>query len=306
MDRVLVTGGGGFIGSSIAARLTESYDVVVVDNFSTGNKANVPTETTLVEGDLSNTDTYDDLDEYDIDAVLHLAGQSSGEASFDDPEYDFESHAVSTFKLLRWCESTGVSRFVYASSMSVYGDPKYQPVDESHPVDPKTYYAAGKLSAESYVKLFDNLGLDTTIFRLFSVYGPGQNLENMKQGMVSIYLSFVLNSETLTVKGPLERFRDFVYIDDVVKVWTDTIEDSATYGETYNVARCEKVTIRELIERMLEQYGDEDYPIEVADGTPGDQFGIYGDASKLRNDTGWTPSVTIDEGLGQMVSTERE
>ena len=303
-DTVLVTGGAGFIGSTMATRLLANSDVIIVDNMFSGRQDNVPDDATVVEGDLSEDQTYEKLDGYDIDVVFHLAGQSSGEKSFDDPEYDFESHVVSTFKLLRWCHANDIERFLYASSMSVYGDPDDLPVDEDHPADPKTYYAAGKLGAEAYVNLFDNLGMNTTIFRLFSVYGPGQNMRNMKQGMVSIYLSFVLNGEELLIKGPMERFRDFVYIDDVADAWLSARSEPATYGETYNLARGVRVEVSELVNTMLDCYGEPDYPVTVADGTPGDQFGIYGDATKLNRDLGWSPSVSLEEGLMRMIESE--
>lgn len=261
---------------------------------------------TFVEGTLADDETYDTLDEYGpLDAVLHLAGQSSGETSFYELMRDFESHALNTFKLLRWCESTGIDRLLYASSMSVYGDVETQPVNESTPVDPKSYYAAGKLSVESYIKFFENNGLDTTIFRLFNVYGSGQNIENMQQGMVSIYLSFVLRDETLTVKESLNRFRDFVYVEDVVDAWVVALEDPATFGETYNLACGERTTVEELINCMLDQYGVEEYPIKVVDGTPGDQFGIYGDTSKLRADTGWEPTTSLAAGLREVIEYYR-
>lgn len=299
---VLVTGGAGFIGSWMAKRLLNaSASVVVVDNLFTGKRNNVPKGATFVEGSLADEETFEQLDEYDIDTVFHLAGQSSGEKSFDDPKLDFRSHAVSTFNLLQWCHTSNIDRVLYASSMSVYGDPEYLPVDESHSVSPKTYYAAGKLSAEAYVKLFGNMGHNTTIFRLFSVYGPGQNMENMKQGMVSIYLSFVLDEETLVIKGPTERFRDFVYIDDVVDAWMTAKDAPETYGETYNICRGRCVEVDELVDTILEICGEDEYPVEVTDGTPGDQFGIYGDASKFKSDVDWEASVSLRSGLERMI-----
>lgn len=304
-ETILVTGGAGFVGSAMAHRLTEEgYDVVVVDNLSTGRRSNVPDDATFLEADLSDPSTYESLRDHAVDIVFHLAGQSSGEKSFDDPMYDLQSHVLSTFHLLQFCIEQDVERVLYASSMSVYGDPEYQPVDERHPVDPKTFYAAGKLGAEAYIKLFDNLGLDTTIFRLFSIYGPGQNMENMKQGMVSIYLSFVLDGEELLIKGSTDRFRDFVYIDDVVDAWLAAIDNPATFGETFNLARGERVEVAELVETILDCYGADDYPIEVTDGTPGDQFGIYGDATKLEEAIDWSATTPLETGLEKMIDAE--
>jgi len=304
---ILVAGGAGFIGSAIVERLVEEgADILVVDNLSTGNRKNIPSGVELIELDLHEGHLVEELDGYDINTVFHLAGQSSGEKSFEDPEYDLNSHVVGTFNLLRWCEANDVNRVLYASSMSVYGNPEYLPVDEDHPVDPKTYYAAGKLGAEAYVRLFDNLGLNTTIFRLFSVYGPGQNMKNMKQGMVSIYLSFVLRDEELLIKGPTDRFRDFVYVDDVVDAWIGAVNTPDCYGKTYNLCRNKKIEVSELVDTMLDVYEVEDYPIKVTEGTPGDQFGIYGDSSKIQDDLEWSPTVSLEDGLEQMIENEKE
>jgi UDP-glucose 4-epimerase len=299
-ESILVTGGAGFIGSAMVERLIEQGADVLV-----GDRKNVPSDVELLEVDLHEDRPLEALNGHEIDTVFHLAGQSSGEKSFDDPEYDLNSHVVSTFNLLRWCKANDVNRILYASSMSVYGDPEYLPVDEIHPVDPKTYYAAGKLGAEAYVKLFDNLGLNTTIFRLFSVYGPGQNMTNMKQGMVSIYLSFVLRGEKLLIKGSTDRFRDFVYVEDVIDAWIKATNEPDTYGEVYNVCRNKRIEVSELVDTMLKVYGEEDHPIEVTDGTPGDQFGIWGDSSKLQNDIQWSPTVSIEEGLKRMIEQEK-
>lgn len=302
---ILVTGGAGFIGSHLVSRLLESHsEVIALDDLSTGSAENVPTDATLIEGSIADESVYDSLPT-DIDTVFHLAAQSSGEASFDDPMGDFKSHMVGTFHLLQWCDAHGVDRFVYASSMSVYGDIEYLPVDETHPTDPKTYYAAGKLAAEAYVSLFDNLEMNTTILRLFSVYGPGQNLENMKQGMVSIYLTFLLEEDEILVKGPLDRFRDFVFIDDVVDAFTAVVDEPTAYGQVYNVATGHKTEVRELLETMIRCSEYDDFPIEVTSGTPGDQHGIVGDASNIEADVGWSASTDLEEGLTEMIRAER-
>jgi UDP-glucose 4-epimerase len=304
-DSILVTGGAGFIGSHLVSSLLESHsEVIILDDLSTGSTENVPTDATLIKGSIADELVYDSLPT-DIDTVFHLAAQSSGEASFDNPTDDFRSHVVGTFQLLQWCDTHSVDRFVYASSMSVYGNIEYLPVDETHPPDPKTYYAAGKLAAEAYVSLFDNLDMNTTILRLFSVYGPGQNLENMKQGMVSIYLTFLLNEDEILVKGPLDRFRDFVFIDDAVDAFTAVVDEPIAYGQVYNVATGHKTEVRELLDTMIRCSEHEDFPIKVTSGTPGDQHGIFGDASNIEEDVGWSASTSLEEGIGEMICAER-
>jgi UDP-glucose 4-epimerase len=309
MDRnshVIVAGGAGFIGSHLGSRLlSEGYRVTVLDNLSTGKRENIPKGAAFIEIDLGQPAQYFRLDNLHGDAVFHLASQSSGEASFLDPIYDFRSHAFSTLLLLRWCQKKTISRFLYASSMSTYGDPLYLPLDEAHPQQPKTFYAAGKISAEAYIKLFQNLGMNTTIFRLFSVYGPGQNLANKLQGMVSIFLSYMLEGVPVIVRGSQERFRDFIFIDDVVDAWLAAFSHAVSYGKTYNVASGVKTSIKDLIDVLKEVQGNPHYPVTPQEGTPGDQFGAYADISSICGDLNWQPKTDLRTGVERMMEFEK-
>lgn len=299
---ILVTGGAGFIGSALAhALINRGFAVVVADNLSTGKRENVPAEAAFIEMDMGKKEDYAKLAGVQFDAVCHLAAQSSGEASFLDPQNDFDSHALSTFLLLEECKRCDVRRFLYASSMALYGDPQYQPVDEAHPANPKTYYAAGKLASEAYIKFYQSLEIETTVFRLFSVYGPNQNLDNKYQGMVSIFLSYILDNEPVHVKGARERFRDFMFIDDVVNAWLLALDNPASYGKTYNIASGRKTTVEELITTELECMGKPDHPVFYEGSTPGDQFGVYGSSAKLQEELGWRPEHSLKEGLTAMV-----
>lgn len=303
---ILVTGGAGFIGAALTRKLIlQGDEVVVADNLSTGYLENVPKGATFVEMDISDPCHYDRLPDLKFDAVLHLAAQSSGEASFRNPWYDFNSHATATFLLLEHCRKKGINRFIYGSSMSVYGNPEYLPVDELHRTQPKTYYASGKLAAEAYVELFSTLGVDTTVFRMFSVYGPNQNLANKMQGMVSIYLSFILENIPITVKGSRERFRDFIYIDDVVNAWLTALDNPASFGKTYNLGGGRKTTVGELLSLMMECAGNPEYPVEFAGETPGDQFGLYANTASLERDMGWKPRTDLCAGLNAMLDFYR-
>ena len=303
---IIVTGGAGFIGYHITARLlSEGYKVTVLDNLSTGKKANIPRGADFIHVDLGQEASYERLKDLSASALFHLAGQSSGEASFRDPLYDLRSHVLSTFWLLEWCKRRGVRRFVYAGSMGVYGDPHYMPVDENHPLSPKSFYAAAKASAEAYVRLYQTLDINTTIFRIFNAYGPGQNMENRMQGMASIYMSFMLEGKPVIVKGSKDRFRDFIYIDDLTEAWHRAWNNPVTYGKTYNLASGRKATVEEVLNTLKEIVGNKEYPVEYNEGTPGDQFGIVADIRRITNDLGWNPATDLRTGLRNMFESER-
>lgn len=225
MKPILLTGGAGFIGSHLAkALLADGYEVDIVDNLSTGRRENLPDTARFLELDLRHSSAVSQLPCRDYMAILHLAGQSSGEKSFEDPLYDLDANARSTLLLAHWALKQGISVFLYASSMGVYGQVNTHPVSESTVPQPISYYGASKYSAEQILQVATRQGLRTCSFRMFNVYGLGQNLANMKQGMVSIYLAFLLRQKPLIVKGSLERVRDFVYIDDVLAAWKLALE----------------------------------------------------------------------------------
>ncbi len=306
-QRVIVTGGAGFIGSHIARRLlAQGYKVAVIDNLSTGKEENIPKEAEFIKLDLGKNSSYEAINGISCDAIFHLAGQSSGEASFKDPYYDFCSHALSTFRLLEYAKRKKVARFMYASSMSVYGDPCYLPVNEAHPLNPRSFYAAAKISAEGYIKLYQSLGMNTTIFRMFSVYGPGQNLENKMQGMLSIYLSYFLEKTPVVIKGSEERFRDFVYIDDVVEAWFKSLEEPISYGKIYNLASGEKTKVKYLISSLKKYFKTADYTVKHEEGTPGDQFGVVADISLIKKELAWEPKIGLKAGIRKTIDFQLE
>ena len=305
-NKFLVTGGAGFIGSHIASRLvSQGHKVTVVDNLSNGREENIPSMANFINAELSKEEDFSKLKNISCDAVFHLAAQSSGALSFENPLLDLKSHVIATYFLLDWCKNNGVTRFLFSSSTTTYGDPLYLPVDEKHPQQPKSYYAAGKIACEAYIKFFQTMGIETTILRLPNVYGPGQNLANKDQGMVSIYLSYMLDNRPIVAKGSLERFRDFIYVNDVVDAFLMALENPLSFGKIYNVASGKKTTVQEILDGLIAAFGYIDYPIEIKDGTPGDQFGIVSDAALIKEDLNWKSQTSIKEGLLKTVEFEK-
>lgn len=304
MSRYLVTGGAGFIGSHIARRLVERGDeVLVIDDLSFGREANIPPGAAFVNVDITRQEDLARIPAGRYDAMLHLAAQASGESSHEVPSRDLEVSALGTLHLLGWCQSNGVSRFLNASSMAVYGLVDRVPVQETDPADPYSFYGIAKQAAEQYVRHYAKSGMQTTVLRMFSVYGPGQDLSNMKQGMLSIYLDFLKNGGPIVVRGSLDRFRDFIHIDDVVEGWVAALDNPKSHGQVYNLASGEKTVVRDLLSHLVAAWGDnpEDHPIEQGDGTPGDQFGVYADISQISGDLGWRPRVSLADGVRGMV-----
>ena len=303
--KAIVTGSAGFIGSHLSKKLIEEgWDVIVIDNLSTGFRDNVPQDAEFLNKDLSKNGFLKDLPKNGVDAVFHLAAQSSGEISFDNPAYDLKTNCLSTVLLSQWCLEKNVPKFIYTSSMSIYGDVEKLPVSEKELARPKSFYGIGKLASENYLRVYGSRGLNYTALRLFNVYGPGQNLENLRQGMVSIFMSFVANNKEVLVKGSKDRFRDFIYIDDVVDALLTVFKDPKSKEKVYNIGTGKKTTVEELINYIIQafDYDLESYPITYTTGTPGDQFGIYSDSTKVKKELGWGPNIELKEGIQKMAN----
>ena len=301
--RYIITGGAGFIGSALSKRLLQlGNEVVVIDNLSTGAKENIPEGATLIQLDLSNPDFVESLPSGKFDAVCHLAAQSSGPRSLHIPYSDLQTNAASTLLLTRWCIDNKIFKFFYASSMAVYGNPGVFQVAEDVSCLPVSYYGVSKLTSENLLRLAEAEGLKTTSFRMFSVYGPGQDLSNHHQGMLSIYLSYLLEGSVLPVTGSLERFRDFVYIDDVIDAWTNAITTEETPHRTYNIGSGEKTTVRELIGLLLDELNlPEDHPVEEMQTKESDQIGVFADITRSVSELGFRPCTKLKDGIKNMV-----
>ena len=299
--RALVTGGAGFIGSHLADSLVrDGAAVLVIDDFSSGSSHNISGEWSFIEGDVRDPSTLASISG-PVDIVYHLASHVGQELSYERPIHDFEVNALATGLLAQWSLESGSPFVVFASSMNVYGDPDggVEAVSERTPANPPSPYAVAKLASEGMLNVLGAVGLRSASLRLFNVYGPRQDLTNMKQGMVSIFLSFILRAEPIVVRGSTERFRDFIYVDDVVDAFR-CVGDARTQG-IYNVGTSRKTTIQELIPMLLDAMGEDPngYPVLMQEGTIKDQFGVIADSSLLQS-KGWHPDVELQDGLSRM------
>lgn len=298
----LVTGAAGFIGAAVAQKLIDrEFEVVTIDNLSTGFKEHIPSNVEFIEGSTSDSEIIQKLDGRKFDAIIHIAGQSSGEISFENPVYDLQTNCQSTLMLLDYARKTGCNKFVYASTMSVYGDRDNPECTEDSFLEPKSFYAVGKIASENYMRIFsDQFGMTCTALRLFNTYGEGQNLYNLKQGMASIYLAMAIKEHEILVKGSKDRFRDFVYIDDVAEAFVRAIDRDGGY-ECMNVCTNKSTTVEQVVSEITKHLPYE-VSVEYSGGTPGDQFGIYGNNKKISTVLNWVPKISFELGIEKMVS----
>ena len=302
--RAIVTGGAGFIGSHLVSRLIdEGWYVLVIDNLMSGYRHNIPDGADFLWLDLARDDAIIELPRDRYDVVFHLASHVGQEISFDHPLYDFKANGQSTVTMLNWCQKTNTKRFIFASSMNVYGEPQALPVDEGAVIAPPSPYAVGKIASEYFCSIYQHFGVNSTCLRLFNIYGPRQDLTNMSQGMMSIYMAFILRGEPILVKGSVDRFRDFVYVTDAVDAFYRCAIDDKASGKIYNIASGRQTFVKEILNALVESFGysGASYPIIMAEPTRRDQFGIYGCSKKISDELGWSPEVTLENGLKEMI-----
>jgi UDP-glucose 4-epimerase len=300
LKKYLVTGGAGFIGSAVASQLIkEGNTVCIIDNLSSGYRENIPSGAFFIQGNCEDELVIAQLESQFFDAIFHIAGQSSGEVSYDNPVLDMQSNVQSTLVLLNYAVKTGCKTFIYASSMSVYGDAKKLPVSETAPTFPKSFYAVGKLASEHYLRIYQTFGIKTISLRLFNVYGIGQNMKNLRQGMASIYLAQALQHNKIFVKGSIDRFRDFVYITDVVRAIIKSQSNDIPSG-IYNVCNGNKTRVKDVLDLIIEKL-NQNTKVEIIESTPGDQFGIYGELKKFEETFGFKNEVSFQTGMSKMI-----
>jgi UDP-glucose 4-epimerase len=204
--------------------------------------------------------------------------------------------------LLDYAKRSGCKKFIYASSMSVYGDENPCPVKEDDEIKPKTFYAVGKIASEHYMRIYSSeYGIKCTALRFNNTYGPGQNMSNLRQGMVSIYLAYAIKDKHIPVLGDKNRYRDFVYIDDQVNacIMAANGKEKELFN-VYTTATNRKTTCEQLI-GMLQKELPFEVTVEYKGKTQGDQFGIFCSYEKIYNALGWEPRVKLEDGLKIMV-----
>ncbi|MFC6721924.1 NAD-dependent epimerase/dehydratase family protein [Halobacteriaceae archaeon SHR40] len=296
-QRILVTGGAGFIGSRLADRLCRDNDVVVLDSLVSGDRENVPAEAEFIEGDIRDESAVADAIA-GVDCVFHEAALVSVDRSVEVPTESHDNNVEGTLTILEAARSQD-TRVVLASSAAIYGRPAEIPITENHPKEPTSPYGLDKLACDHYARLYhDRYGTDTVALRYFNAYGPGQTGGDYA-GVISIFIEQALAGEDITVEGDGEQTRDFVYIDDIVDA-NVAAAGTAAVGAGYNVGTGDSVTIRELAE-LIQDITDTDSDIVHTDPREGDIDHSRAAVSKAKANLDFEASVPLREGLERTV-----
>ena len=306
--RALVTGGAGFIGSHLVERLLrEGWAVRVLDDLSTGRRANlaaVAADVELVEGDVRDPGTVRRA-VAGADAVAHLAALSSVARSVADPLRTHEVNATGTLHVLLAARDAGVARVVVASSSSVYGDTPVLPLHEALAPQPRSPYAVSKLAAERYAAVFAALyGLETVGLRYFNVFGPRQDPASPYAAVVPRFVRALLAGEPPTIYGDGEQGRDFTYVANAVEATALALRAPRLAGEAVNVACGRRTTVNALAREVAALTGVTVAPLH-APPRPGDVRDSLADLARARTLLGYAPQVDVVEGLRRTVAWYR-
>ena len=309
MEKFLVTGGAGFIGSNICRKLvSQGCFVRVIDNLLTGRKSNladVIDKIEFIEADMGD-ESVARAAMKDIDVVLHQGALPSVPKSVDNPAATHRHCVDATFTLLLAARDAGIKRFVYAASSSAYGDTPVLPKVETMPVNPLSPYAVAKLVGEYYCSVFYKVfGLETISLRYFNVFGPYQDPTSQYAAAIPAFVTSILKGKPPTVYGDGKQSRDFTYIDNVVSANILAAKAKQTKGEVVNIACGEVVTVNQIIDMINEFAGRNVKPVYVP-SRPGDVKHSMADISLAKKLIGFKPLVSFRQGLELAIGWYRD
>jgi nucleoside-diphosphate-sugar epimerase len=305
---VLVTGGAGFIGSHLSARLADSgRNVRVLDDLSTGHYENIepimdrhPGRVSFIKGDVRDLQVVEEAMRGVVE-VLHQAALPSVERSIRDPWTSHQVNVDGTVQLLEACRRAGVRRFVLAGSSSVYGDQPQLPKRETMRPSPMSPYALTKLIAEDYVRLYAELyGLPGLTLRYFNVFGPRQDPASPYAAVIPLFLQAILSGTPPTIYGDGHQTRDFTFIENVVEANVAALGVPLAQGQAMNIACGVQTSLLDLMRELCAITGREVQP-NFAPPRIGDVRDSVADVSLARNLIGYAPRIDLREGLRRTV-----
>jgi nucleoside-diphosphate-sugar epimerase len=300
MNRYIVTGGAGFIGSSVVrALLAQGCRVHVIDNLATGNLDNLEEfadQITVHELDIRR---YDHIAPVIAGArrVFHLAALPSVPKSILEPVPSHEVNIDGAFNVFRAAAEGKVGRVIYAASSSAYGNTETLPKVESMPPNPLSPYAAQKLMGEYYATVFSRcFGLDTVSLRFFNVFGPRQDPTSVYSGVLSVFLTCLIEGRSPTIFGDGEQSRDFTYVEDVADLLLKASEASGISGRVFNAGNGNRYTLNETW-RLLQKIAKVDLAVNYGPSRAGDVLHSQADVTAAVRELGHSPRFSFEEGL---------
>lgn len=306
MKRALVTGGAGFIGSALSRVLTGAFDVVVLDDLSSGTAENI--EGVDVEfhlGSILDASLVRRL-VADVDVVFHLACKGVRH-SLHDPMENHEVNARGTLILLEESRLSGVRRFVYTSTSEVYGTGVHVPMSESHTTFPQTVYGGAKLAGEAYARAYyHTYGLETVVVRPFNAYGPRSHHEGDSGEVIPKFLVRAMNGVSPIIFGDGSQARDFTFVEDTAAGIALAADEDAVVGETLNLGSGSEVRIDDLATIVLNAVGRYDLEPVYGEPRPGDVHRLLADSTRAMHLLGWSPRVSLDEGISRLLEWHDE
>src|SRR5712691_3091137 len=299
MAKVLVTGGAGFIGSNLVRALVErGDDVRVLDNFSTGNRANLEgLDVEVVEGELRSYERVHNAIR-GTDLVFHLGALGSVPRSVQDPLTSSAVNIEGTLNVLLAARDEDVRRVVFSSSSSIYGSGGELPRTESMLPDPISPYGVAKLAAERYCVSFGRVyeSFEAVVLRYFNVFGPRQSPLSQYAAVVPLFITAIARGEPVTIFGDGEQSRDFTYVSNVVDATLRAADAPGANGRIFNVAAGSPATVNQLADLVGSIVGKTPEK-RYAPPRPGDIRDSWADVRAAREVLGFQPSVALDEGL---------
>ncbi|AHG02299.1 UDP-glucose 4-epimerase (plasmid) [Halostagnicola larsenii XH-48] len=295
---VLVTGGAGFVGSHLVDALAADNDVRVLDDFSSGHRANLPDDVTVIEGDIRDPIALQQAAR-GVDLIFHEAALVSVTQSVDEPWTSNQTNLDATLLVLEQARQED-ARVVLASSAAIYGHPAELPVSERTPPDPTSPYGIQKLAIDQYARLYDELyGLPTVVLRYFNVYGPRQ--QGPYSGVISTFLEQARSGAPLTIDGDGEQTRDFVHVNDVVRANLLAATTDRT-GTAFNIGTGRSTTILELA-KLVRGVTDSDSSIVHEPPRSGDVRHSRADISNARQHLEFEPRISLEAGIRSLATT---
>ncbi len=304
--RALVTGGAGFIGSHIVDRLlVDSHQVVVLDDFSTGKKQNLPEHNNLqvITGDVGDFNDVDQVMDR-IDWVFHHAAVASVPKTINDPFGSHKTNYLGTLNVLEAAKKYNVKKVIFAASAAAYGDLPGLPKEEYMPVKPLSPYAVDKLASENICQVYHRLfGVETVCLRYFNVYGPRQDPSSPYSGVISVFSDKLRGDKQVVIYGDGEQTRDFVNVADVVDANIKVAISDNSAGEVFNIATGQIVTLNKLLSVMCEIVEKSFKPV-YEQGRDGDIKFSSALVNKANQVFGWMPVIKLEKGLGELLGLQ--